>query len=184
MSRVAFRYVKSLLGLAIEQNALDRVHQDLQLFAAVCDENRSLVLMLRNPVIKHDKKRAVLNALFGSRIHSLTAAIFDIITRKHREPLLFEIAKEFHLAYNKFMGIERAVVTTAIALDETARNEIKRIVKGIGNMKEVELIEDIDKDIIGGFHLAVQDKQVDATIRSKLKALQLKFTKNPYIKEF
>jgi len=49
-SRAASRYVKSLLGLAVEQNALEQVHQDMLLFSRLCDENRALSLMLHTPL--------------------------------------------------------------------------------------------------------------------------------------
>jgi F-type H+-transporting ATPase subunit delta len=184
MSKVASRYAKSLIELAIEQKALELVHNDMQLFTKVCDENRAFTMMLRNPVISHYKKRDILSAVFGSKVHSLTAAIFDIITRKNREPLLPEIAKEFHKAYNKFSGIERATITTVQPLDNSQRESVSQLVQKISGKKEVELFENTNEEIIGGFLLTVEDRQIDATIKSKLKALQLKFSKNPYIKEF
>src|SRR5687768_11131155 len=100
--RAASRYVKSLLGLAVEQNALEAVHADMQLFAKVCAENRQFVLLLHNPIVKHDKKRDILERVFKGKVHPLTMAIFDIITRKNREPLLPAIAREFHVAYNVY----------------------------------------------------------------------------------
>jgi F-type H+-transporting ATPase subunit delta len=183
-SRVASRYVKSLLTLAVDQNALDAVHHDMLLFSRVCDDNRAFTLMLRNPVIKHDKKREVLERLFKGKVHALTMAIFDIITRKNREPLLPAIAREFHLAYNNYKGIERATVTTAFKLDAKLKGEMEQLVREIGKKKEVELIEKVDADMIGGFVLNVGDRQVDASIKSKLKALKVKFSQNPYVKEF
>jgi F-type H+-transporting ATPase subunit delta len=56
--------------------------------------------------------------------------------------------------------------------------------KGLSGMENVELEERVDKDLIGGFVLNVGDRQVDASVRSRLKALKLKFSENPYIKEF
>lgn len=182
-TRVASRYVRSLLGLAVEQNALDAVHADMQLFAKVADENRSFALMLRNPIIKHDKKRAILEAIFKGKVHKLTLAIFDIITRKNREPILIDIAKQFHNAYNVYKGITKGVVITATPLDSTLRAELEEIVKKISHKKEVELIEKVDASMIGGFVLNVGDRQIDASIKNKLKELKLKFSYNPYIKE-
>jgi F-type H+-transporting ATPase subunit delta len=183
-SRVASRYVKSLLGLAIEQNAVEAVHHDMLLFSKVCDQNRSFTIMLRSPVIKHDKKKDILTAIFGGKVHPLTVAIFEIITRKNREPLLPAIAKEFHVAYNDYKGIGEASVTTAIPLDTKLRAEIERMVKKLSDKKQVEIVEKVDADMIGGFVLNVGDRQIDASIKNKLKALQVKFSQNPYVKEF
>lgn len=183
-SRVASRYVKSLLGLAVEQKALDQVHEDMLLFSKVCEENRAFTLMLRNPVIKHDKKREILEKVFKKKVHNLTLAIFDIITRKNREPLLPSIAKEFHLAYNDYKGVGGASVITAVPLDKKLRAEIEQIVKKLSDKKEVEIEEKIDTGMIGGFVLNIGDRQIDTSIKNKLKTLKVKFSQNPYVKEF
>ncbi len=182
--RVASRYVKSLLGLAVEQGVLEEVHQDMQLFTKVCDENRAFALMLKSPVIKHDKKREILEQLFKGKVNKLTMAIFDIITSKNREPLLPTLAKEFHNAYNIHKGIGKASITTATPLDAKLRSELEQLVKKLSDRTQVELTEKIDASLIGGFVLNVGDKQIDASVKSKLQTLKVKFSENPYIKEF
>jgi F-type H+-transporting ATPase subunit delta len=183
-SRVALRYVKSLLGLAVEKKALDAVHDDMLLFSKVCKENRAFTLMLRNPIIKHDKKREILEKLFKGKVNALTLAIFDIITRKNREPLLPAIAEGFHLAYNEHNGVGGASVITAVPLDKKLREEIEQIVKKLNDKTKVEMTEKVDAELIGGFVLNVGDRQIDASVKSRLKALKVKFSQNPYIKEF
>ncbi|MEQ8925997.1 MAG: ATP synthase F1 subunit delta [Fulvivirga sp.] len=181
--RVASRYAKSLLELAAEQKVLDAVHKDMVSFVKVCEETRDFYLMLKNPVIKHDKKRAILNKVFG-KANKLTLAIFDIITRKNRESILLEIAKQFDVQYNVHMSIERASVTTAVPLDKELKKQLEDLVNKISKLDKVDLIEKIDEEIIGGFILKVGDRQIDDSLRTKLKALDLKFSQNPYIKEF
>jgi F-type H+-transporting ATPase subunit delta len=183
-SRAASRYVKSLLGLAVERNVLDQVHQDMLLFSKVVEENREFELVLKNPIIKHDKKREILERLFKGKVNPLTLAIFDIITKKNREPILPAIARGFHNAYNEYKGIGKAIVTTAIPLDESLRNELRDMVRKISHKGEVEMIEKVDPSLIGGFVLNVGDRQIDASMKSKLKALKVTFSHNPYIKEF
>ena len=55
-SRVASRYVKSLLSLAVEQKALEVVHKDMQMFDQACRTSREFANMLKNPIISHEKK--------------------------------------------------------------------------------------------------------------------------------
>ena len=181
--RAASRYVKSLLGLAVEKNALDQVHNDMLLFSKVVNENKAFALMLNNPVIKHDKKRAILEQLFKGKVNDLTLAIFDIITRKNREPLLPAIAAQFHNAYNEFKGIGKANIITAVPIDNQLRSEFEVLVKKMVDKKQVEIIEKIDPSLIGGFILNVGDQQIDASIKSRLKTLKVNFAKNPYVKD-
>lgn len=180
----ASRYVKSLLSLAVEKGVLEEVHKDMQMFSEIATSNRDFALMLKNPIIRHDKKRDILEAVFKGKVNPLTMAILDILTRKNREPILPAIAKEFHNAYNVYKGIEAASITTAVPLDAELRAEIISLVKKIGAKDTVELVEKVDSEMIGGFVLNVKDKQVDASIKNKLKAMKLQFQQNPYIKEF
>jgi F-type H+-transporting ATPase subunit delta len=182
--RVASRYVKSLLGLAEERNVVEEVHNDMLLFSKVVSESRDFALMLRSPVIRHEKKRAVLEKIFAGKVNPLTMAIIDILTKKNREPLLPAIATEFHNAYNEYKGIGKAYITTTIPMDAELRAAVELIVKKLSDKKAVELHEKVDKDLIGGFILNVGDRQIDASIRSKLKSLSVKFNENYFIKEF
>lgn len=181
--RVASRYAKSLLELSEEQGALEEVHSDMMLFNSICESNRDFVLMLRNPIVTHQMKLEVLTRIFEKRIHSLTMSIFTIITRKNRESILPSIAKSFHHQYNVVKGITQAEVTTVTPLDDELREEFIKSVKEItGN--EVELIENTEDDIIGGYRLKIGDQQIDDTIKSKIDLLKLSFKQNPYLKDF
>jgi F-type H+-transporting ATPase subunit delta len=96
VSIVASRYAKSLIELAKEQNVLEAVYQDMLLFKDTADKNRGLMLALKSPVVRHEKKLGILKALFEARVNPVSYAIFTIITRKNREAILDEIAVRVH----------------------------------------------------------------------------------------
>ena len=181
--RIASRYAKSLLDLADEKGALEDVNKDMLMFSQLADENRELTLMLKSPIITHDKKLNILNQLFSGKVNDLTLAIFQILTRKHREGYLPAIAKEFYHQYNVKKGIEEATVTTTFALNDTLREEFETVVKKISG-KKVALSEKVDEELIGGFVLKIGDRQIDDSVSARLRALKVKFSKNPYVKEF
>lgn len=183
-SRAASRYIKSLLGLAVEKGVLEEVSQDMRLFAKTCKENRQFELLLKSPVIRHDKKREILNKIFNGKVNPLTLSIFDILTRKNREPLLTAIATDFHTAYNAYKGVGKATVTTAVPLDAKLRSEIEQVAKKLSDKKQIELAEVVDPALMGGFILNVGDKQIDASVQNKLKALKLNFSENHFVKGF
>jgi F-type H+-transporting ATPase subunit delta len=172
------RYVKSLLNLAVEKGALDQVHQDMLAFDKVLSENRALITTLRSPIIKHYKKKNILEALFRGRFNELTLSFFRIITEKNREGLLPQIAKEFHHAYNEHQGIGRASVVTAVPIDNELREQILAVAKKVVGKTKVELKEEVDPSIIGGFILNAGSQQIDSSIKHKLRILQLNFSNN------
>ena len=110
---------------------LEEVHADMKSFEKVLAENRPLVNVLRSPIVKHYKKKNVLEAFFRGRFNDLTLSFFRIITEKNREEILPLIAKEFHNAYNEHQGIGKASVVTAVPLDNELREEILSLAKKV-----------------------------------------------------
>ncbi|MCU0389530.1 MAG: ATP synthase F1 subunit delta [Thermoflexibacter sp.] len=181
--RVATRYAKSLIELAEEKGVLESINNDMLLFTNTCDKARDLKLMLRNPIINRDAKLKSLNRIFANHFNQITLAFFDILVKKHRESILDVIAKEFHRQYNEKMHIENAVITTPFVLTDELRNSFMAAVEELSGRK-VELKEKINPELIGGFVLQINDKQIDTSISSRLKELRVKFSENPYIREF
>lgn len=182
-TRVAARYAKSFLDLALEQGGLDKAHTDMQYISSVCKSNPDFVIFLKSPIINTDKKQAVLKEVFKGKLDKLTDAYVHLITNKKREMYLAEIAESFVTQYNEKKKILTAVVTTANGIDEATRKQVMALIKGEGT-SDVILEEKINKDLIGGFIIRVGDKQVDASIARKLQNMKRGFSENPFVKEF
>jgi F-type H+-transporting ATPase subunit delta len=177
---VASRYAKSLIDLAVETKQLEEVANDMRLIKQVCKENREFVVLLESPVVKTDKKMAVFKSIFGGKISATTATFLDLIARKRREGYIDDIAYAFDEQYKEFKNITSAVVTTAVPLDAATKSKIIDIVKKSAT-GEVQLTEKIDKSLIGGFVLTVNDRQVDTSIKRKLNDLRKSFSTNLYV---
>src|ERR1044072_8445643 len=117
-SRVSHRYAKSLLDLALEKGQLEAVSEDMRMILEAIRANHELSVLLKSPVVKTDKKQAILKAIFGGQIGVITSEFLDIITRKRREGELEGIAEAFVIQYRKHKQILTAVITTASGLDE------------------------------------------------------------------
>ncbi|MGL4598762.1 MAG: ATP synthase F1 subunit delta [Bacteroidia bacterium] len=181
-SRVSYRYAKSLLDLALEKGQLEDVRNDMLLVNNTIRGSHELGVLLRSPVIKTDKKQAILKALFGNQVTAISAEFMDIITRKRREGELEGISNAFLSQYKKHKNILTAVITTSQGLDASLRQQVLDIVRGT-TKSEVVLEEKIDASLIGGFVLRVGDQQVDASILRQIRNLERNFSENPYIKE-
>ena len=169
---VASRYAKSLIDLAKEKNVLEVVIEDMKLFKDTADKNRGLMLALKSPVVRHEKKLNILKALFQNRVNPVSYSIFEIITKKNRESILDAIADEFIKQYNEHEGILKATVITTTPLTEELRKQFNDIV-ATATGKRIELEEKINPDLIGGYILRVNDRQIDASLRSRLNELKL-----------
>ena len=121
--RVAVRYAKSLISLAIENKKLEKVKADIDLLNNLCLEVRPFYNFIKNPIINSYKKLGIFQKLFENRIDELSYKFIEIITKKGREDILPEIGEEFLKEYRTYKNIEIVAITTPIALDEELKNE-------------------------------------------------------------
>ncbi len=172
--RVASRYARSLLDLSIEQKIEDKIKDDMQLIADTCNENRNLVVSLKNPIIKYDKKINILKSLFGKKVNPLVIRFIELISRKNRAEILPEIAGTWIELYNEHKNILHAKIASAISLTEAEKKKILTAIEA-DKKKKVILDETIDKDLIGGFVLNIKDQRLDNSVAGQLKQLKRKF---------
>ncbi len=176
VGRIAIRYATPIIELAEEKKILDKVKTDMESFLNVCEENRDFALMLKSPIIPHQRKADILKKIFEGKVDDLTLQAFDIVTRKNREDLLENIAEEFLHLYNVKKGLAEVSVTTSIKLDADMRKAFERLAKEVTG-KDPILKEVVDPEIVGGYILKLGDRQIDESVSGQLKELKLKFSK-------
>jgi len=171
---VAIRYAKALIDLATEQNALEEVNKDMELFINTIKANPQLNAVLGNPIIYHDKKIKILDAIFSGKVSKVSILFFNLMVNKSRADILYPAALEFVNQYDVVKNITKASVVSATELSETNKKtiiaEIQALTKG-----DVKLTAKVNPDLIGGFVLTVGDKQVDTSISNSLAKLKKEF---------
>tara|TARA_B100000508_G_scaffold141097_1_gene147042 strand:+ start:144033 stop:144566 length:534 start_codon:yes stop_codon:yes gene_type:complete len=173
--KVAGRYAQSLLELSEEKKAIDAVLADMNALIDVANENRDFTAFLNNPIIKSDKKSAVLDKVFPS-FQELTKKFVHLLTKNRREMLLPLIAEEYIAKVKAVRGIVPVTLTSAHKLDDKVKQSIldklNKAVKG-----EIELNEKIDEDLIGGFVVRMGDTRIDASVAHQLNELKQRLTR-------
>jgi F-type H+-transporting ATPase subunit delta len=182
-SRINGRYAKALFDLAIEQQNLDAIFLDMKFVKEICQSSREFEAMLSSPIIRTDKKQAVVNEMMGAHLNKISLSFLLLILKKRREANLRSIAIEFIEMYKEFKGIKTAHLATAMALDSETKSEFKTLLTQ-QSKKTIELSEEINPSIIGGFIVTIDDKQTDNSISTKIQRLRKEFNKNIYEKGF
>jgi F-type H+-transporting ATPase subunit delta len=180
--RLATRYAKSLLDLAVERDSLEATLKDMQVLNGICTQSRDFEVMLRSPVISGDKKLSVINLVLKNYgISELTHAFISLLITKGRELNLPEIAGAFIAQYNELKNIRTVKLTTAAAMDDKIKNNILSKIAGYMPEDTVDLKTEIDASLIGGFVLEVEDKLYDASVRKSLNDIRTKIVDTSYV---
>jgi len=180
MHRIAARYARSLLSLAIEQGVLAIVHADMQYFSQMCQEVPALQSLLKHPGLPRSKKQAVLQTLLPTSMQALTCRFLSLVIQRKRSALLPAIAQAFLSQYDQHQGIRRATVTTAIPLSEALALQLQQIAQQIVPCQQVVLTQHVDAHLVGGYILQIEDKRIDQSVRSKLLALKQQYAAAGY----
>ena len=179
---IANRYAKSLLDLSLEKNQLDSVYKDMVFIRDICTTQKEFLNFLRSPIIKTDKKQSILKEVFKNNLTDISLSFLNILAVKRREGYIDKIATSFIEQYKSQKNILSAKIISANGISEEVRSQVINLLKKTTS-GEVELEEKINKDLIGGFVLRIEDKQIDASVQRKLNDLKKSFSENPYVSE-
>jgi F-type H+-transporting ATPase subunit delta len=176
-------YAKAIIDLAKETGEVEAVRADMFLLLSVLEASPDLRLTMKSPIVKSNKKLAILNEIFKGKVQDVTLRFLEIVVNHRREGSLAVIAMGFEDMYLVYKGIEKVKVTTAFALNE---DEVKVVVAKAAAYtgKEVLLEQIVDEKIIGGMVLRVGDKRYNGSLAHQLASLRRQFQKNHYVKDF
>ncbi|HMU69544.1 MAG TPA: ATP synthase F1 subunit delta [Chitinophagales bacterium] len=183
-TKLAARYAKSVLDLAKEQGKLELVLSDMRLIQSAIDSNREFYLMLKSPIVHGDKKMEVVLGVFHNKVNEITESFIGILMRKNRESYLPEIIQAFIEQYNTLHHITPVTVITAQPISEELHNTIINRLKTEAGLMKVELTQEVDPALIGGYVLRWDNKLIDNSIARGLTLLKDEFDNNDYIRKF
>ena len=110
----------------------------------------------------------------------LSLRYLDIITRKKRESYIKQIADEYILAYKKFKNIFTIQFESVSVISDDIRKQVIALLED-QTKANIELIEEIKKELVGGFVLKYDDYKYDASISYMLKRLKKECGRSQFI---
>lgn len=173
-TKVTNRYAKALLDLAISENLLDAISKDLEFVQHSISSLRELSLLLKSPIVKRDKKKKIFNEIFKDKISDLVLKFCELVINRQRSELLPDIIKRFFELRDDYLNIKTVVVKSAVELEQQHIEELKNVLEKKLN-KQVRLNLTIDKKLIGGFVVQIDDTVIDASLKHQLELLKKKF---------
>jgi F-type H+-transporting ATPase subunit delta len=179
--RLASRYAKSILDLAVERGQLEQVYGDMLYLQQLTKISRDFLNLLRSPIVSNDKKLSAIDSVIGKNVGELTMAFTRLLVTKNREGELPQIIVAFIKQYKEKKGIHTVKLTTAVAVSDAVKNQIIEQVKKTSSMQNIEVESVVDPGIVGGFVLQTGDQLVDASSAYDLKQVARQFENNDFI---
>ena len=170
MEELARVYARSLFEVALEQDALDELREQIGQFADAVNENRELAVFFFSPYFSTKEKQEALGRILDGA-SPILMNFLSLLIENHRMPVIFRIRQEYERLWQEENRMLPVQITSAIALDdETTASLAKTIGERAG--RKVTLAAIVDPDILGGIIVRVGNSILDASIRNRLEQLR------------
>jgi F-type H+-transporting ATPase subunit delta len=165
----ANRYAEAAFGIAREDGAFDRWRADLASIAELAEHPQAGPFLAAERVLEADKRRLLERAL---DISPLAMNVALMLLQRGRLPLAPQILAAYDRLLDEQRGIVNAEVTTAVPLDDGARQMVSERLRQLTGANEIRITTRIDPSLIGGMVARVGDRLIDGSTRTRL--IQLK----------
>ncbi len=169
MTERSLVYAEAMFELAVEQNRLESIWQELSAISGILQENPRLISLLSCPSVARDERKGIVDTVFDSADASIRNFFKLLIDRSIIAGIL-PCIEQFYRLYCKEMNIELATAVTAVPLGDAEKQALTdRLERALG--KKVELKTRVDSSLIGGIRLQLSDKELESSISSRLQGL-------------
>jgi F-type H+-transporting ATPase subunit delta len=169
---VARRYAQALLEIGVEQDNYEKLRDQLDEMAALYEQSKPFRTALLNPSIGLDERRKVIRAIAEKRDwHQMLINFALLLLDNDRFRIVPTMARTFGRLVDQQSGNVRAQVTSAVALDDTQKRNIKTTLDQITG-KNVLLETEVDEALLGGAVTRIGSMVYDGSVRSQIERLR------------
>lgn len=165
----AKRYSQAIFEIAKERDAFDKWQENLQNIAILA-QNPEFVSVMENPKFSLEEKYKLLDVQLKN-IDPMALNLAYILTSKGNFGLIIDIYAGYQEILDSYRGIDKAEVTTAVALNEKERQQLAERLS-VMTGKKIIMTMNVDPSIIGGVIAKVGEKIIDGSTKSQLVALR------------
>ncbi|HJO48249.1 MAG TPA: ATP synthase F1 subunit delta [Candidatus Scalindua sp.] len=177
---LATGYAQALFEVASERGGADDIENDLEGIKKLLETNREFRDILYHPSITKTDKKDIINKTIGRQCSSKWVRnLLYILIDKRREKILDFLPDVFKGVAGQIRGVVSVKVQTAFPLTGTRRVKLKENIEKL-TKKKVELETEVNKEIIGGMIIRIENKIIDGSITNQLKNLKKNLLKTAF----
>ena len=162
-------YAEAAYKVAVNDNTIDIWLQDMNILGKAVKESRVKAL-LASPKIKKLDKIGFLTSLTNNKNELLESFLSVLIDNKkiYYMDSIFDLYQEMVLNNN---NITIATIDTAFALTDQQKKSLQNYLEKKHN-KKIQIDEKIDKSLLAGIKISVDNKVTDHRVRYRLNLMR------------
>lgn len=175
MNRVAMRYGEALFSLSLERGTILLWQKELKEFIHVIKENEEIINILSSGFYDTKKRIKIAREIFQFNDTTLDDFL-SVIIQNNRFSFIEDIINSFNSLCNNHQGISEGIVYSVYPLSRQEIELIEQKVSKLENIK-VELFNRIDKNLIGGLKIVINNKVYDDSIARHIESMKTSLLK-------
>lgn len=168
---IARRYGNALFEVAQEQDSLAETATEVNELKAALNQEPGFVNFMTSPQIDEKAKKDTLSALTANA-STLVSNLLNMLFDYRRISNLEAIIDEFNRLYDQERKVVRAVVRTAVELDDQQKDTLAKKFAAVEGANQVILDAKVDPSIIGGVVMQSESHIYDGSIKTKLEKIK------------
>jgi len=166
----------ALFEISKEKNFLDEVNKSMVEINRAIKVNRDLRSFIQSKRYSRDEKFGILRETFGSSINEVVLFVSSYVSGVKAIDIIGQIRKNFNEKYKNEKNIVSVHATLSSAISD---KDIIAMQKQLSQnlKKEADLTVEVDKSLIGGAKFRIENKFLDASVKSQLKNIKLELMK-------
>lgn len=165
---VSKTYGDALFELALEENKIDSLQEEVEVVLVALDENQDLSKLMNHPKVSKEEKVALVENIFKGRVSMELSGLMYMLTEKGRFAEITSVLTYFLDRVKEHKNIGTAYVSTAIELSDEQKKAVEKRLLETTKYVEFEMHYSVDTDLIGGMVIRIGDRVVDSSIKTKL----------------
>ena len=163
-------YASAMIALAEKQGEMGFLESELVELVSFMDQDAALERFLDSPMVDADARERSIEKIFRGRASDLLVNSLQVLNRKGRLGLIRGVVEAYRHERQEREGRIEVRVSSATALSEFARQRLHEILKSKTGC-DVDLVEKVNPDLIGGLVIHMGDQKFDASIAHRIQRL-------------
>ena len=167
-------YADALLAVALAENILTEVEDELFRFARLIEANEELRSALSDPHIPAARRQQIVEDLLGGKASAPTVSLVSMVVGTGRGNELVRIIDDFVKRSASSTGLAVAEVRSAVALTDDQKTRLAAAISA-QTQREVTVRNIVDPSVLGGVITQIGDSIIDGSVRTRLTQLREAF---------
>lgn len=169
--RVSSIYGDALFDLALEEDRMDDLAEEISAVKKVFLQNEELFKLLNHPEVHKSEKLAFVENAFQGEISEEVLGFLHVIIKKDRYNEIIPVCDRFLQRVKRHRGIGEATVTSAVTLSEDQKSAVEKRLLEVSRYQSLEIDYKVEPSILGGLIIRMDDRVVDSSLKTQIDTL-------------